>query len=353
MGRQRLVRSIAALWVLWVALAALPLARIGVAAAAAVAPAAPATAVVPDTAAARPVLDAIGFCINRLNPGADVGYERIAARCPGLVHRLEESGWSLRLPRDWRRPGNDLSAGGLRELCDLILASTVIEPVRAPSVDTLPAVLAAVLAQQNGAREGWWARTRVWVREMFERRQDEDEDGLSHFVAGNGVPESVLELLSYVGLTLVVVLAAVIVGNELRAAGVIGRLRRRFGGRATTPRRDVMGGGDPGDWDDVRKAAPAQRPRLLLERVVARLAAQNRLPSPRGLTIHELTQAAQLADESDRRRLNGLAWMAERVRFSNEAIPDEAIAAVVESGQSLLERIAHYPQDPHQGRPHP
>ena len=57
---------------------------------------------------------------SRLNPDIDIGYDRVAARCPALVRRVSESGVSAWLPRDWQRPGNDLSAGGLRELRQLL-----------------------------------------------------------------------------------------------------------------------------------------------------------------------------------------------------------------------------------------
>src|ERR1700754_2171122 len=61
-------------------------------------------------------LEAIDSCVRKLNPDIDIGYDRIVARCPTLARRLDESGWSVWLPNDWRRPGNDLSVAGLREL---------------------------------------------------------------------------------------------------------------------------------------------------------------------------------------------------------------------------------------------
>lgn len=283
------------------------------------------------------VLGAIDSCIHRLNPGVDIGYERVAARCPGLARRLEESGWSAWLPADWRQPGNDLSAGGLRELRELLLASTATRRARAPSVATLPAAL-AFLTQQEVARDSWWGRTKAWLRELFERRQDEDEDGLSGLIGQSGVSEAVLELVSYFGLALVVVLAVVIVGNELLAGGVIGRLRTRFS-KGTMARPQTEPARALGTWADVQKVSLEQQPRLLLELVVTRLTAQSRLPSSRGLTVHELARAAHLPDETDRERLAGLGWMAERVRFSNEEVPSEAIAAAVEDGRVLLDRI--------------
>src|SRR5262249_32636411 len=63
---------------------------------------------------------AINDCLKRLNPEIDIGYERISARCPDLARRIDASGGSIWLPREWQRPGNDLSAGGLRQLGELL-----------------------------------------------------------------------------------------------------------------------------------------------------------------------------------------------------------------------------------------
>ena len=93
-------------------------------------------------------------------------------------------------------------------------------------------------------------------------------------------------------------------------------------------------------WGDVQSASPRQRPGLLLELVTSRLTAAGRLPQSRGLTIRELTGAARLPDGIDRERLVALARMSERMRFSNEQASSEAVAASLEGGRVLLERIS-------------
>src|SRR5438128_7099732 len=71
----------------------------------------------PQTMAQLPALDA---CLGRLDPELDIGYDRIAARCPELAKQLDHGAWAPWLPRGWKEPGNDLSAGGLRELRELV-----------------------------------------------------------------------------------------------------------------------------------------------------------------------------------------------------------------------------------------
>src|ERR1700744_463467 len=61
----------------------------------------------------------IDSCVKRLDPQVDIGYERIAARCPDLVRQLQQGTGSVWLPRGWNEPGNSLSADSLRELREL------------------------------------------------------------------------------------------------------------------------------------------------------------------------------------------------------------------------------------------
>jgi Domain of unknown function (DUF4129) len=286
----------------------------------------------PPAVAQDAALDAIDSCIRRLDPDIDIGYERIASRCPDLARRLEASGWSAWFPADWKQPRNDLSAGGLRGLRELI-ARPPAQRTRAPSVASLPGALAG-LAQGNPERNSWWARTKAWLREIFERREHgEDESWLTRLIGQNGLSQTVIELTSYAALTLVVVLAGVIVANELRVSGVLAGLRGRLATRRAPPSVIPQ---DAPSWVDV---PPRQRPALVLELIVARLTEENRLPPARGLTARELTRAARLPDERDRERLAELARMSERVRFSNAEIPSDTIVAAIEGGRVLLERL--------------
>ncbi len=296
------------------------------------------------TEAARGAIDS---CIGRLNPETDIGYERIAARCPDLARRLDAAGLSGWLPRDWKKTGNDLSSDGLRELGNLLALEdrdSAVSSARAhrPNVSHLPAVLAGFAGADAAEGRGWWARTKAWLRDVFEHREEEDDSWFSRVVGRNGLSQAVIELVSYIALALVVVLALVIVANELRVDGALGRFLRRsvIRRRVPVPVEAELESASVLTWEEVHQAAPAQRPRMLLELIASRLTEEGRLPESRGLTVRELARLARLPDEADRRRLAELAQMSERVRFSNEPVPDTAVAAVLEDGRLLLERIS-------------
>ncbi|MDB6008622.1 MAG: hypothetical protein JWL65_872 [Gammaproteobacteria bacterium] len=287
-------------------------------------------------------LDAIDSCLLRLNSDIDIGYDRVVARCPTLVRRLDESGLSVWLPRDWRRPGNDLSAGGLRELREVVsreltVGATARGRERPPGVESVPDILAS-LARSEDEHGGWWARTKVWLRNLFEEPEPAVAEGwLARIIGQSGLSQALVELVSYVALVIVVVLAVVIVANELRVGGVFGGWRRRFAVLADSPGGVRHDGGLA--WGDVLSVPLPRRPGVLLELVVGRLVEGGRLRAARGLTAGELTRMARLPEEEDRDRLEELARTAERVRFSNVAVSDVDIAAAVEGGRVLLERI--------------
>jgi hypothetical protein len=304
------------------------------------------TSAVAPIAAAQDVLGTIDSCTARLNTDVDIGYERIAARCPELVRRLDDSGWSAWLPRDWKRPGNDLSAGSLRELRVLLARELATQTTaRTPRVEQLRGILAG-LDHRSHDGNGWWARTKAWLRDALERRERTEDDGwLTRLVAQIGLSQAVIELVSYGALTLVVVLAGLIVWNELRSSGVFARRGRRGARLAlATSRRDGL------TWNDIERATFRHRPRLLLELIAARLTEESCLPPAGGLTVRELARAARLPDEKDRERLAELALASERVRFSDVEVPADNIEAAVEGGRKLLERIAARSSDLESGR---
>jgi hypothetical protein len=284
-------------------------------------------------APAREALAALDSCIHQLEPELDVGYEKIAARCPDLKPSLADSPWAAWLPSDWDKPQNNLSLRGLRELRTLIVRESALAGgARRPDVGRVAAVLAA-LRNPGEAQRGWWARFKAWLHAVLEARaQRPERDWFRRLFAQLALPRTVLDVVSVVALALVVALATVIVAGELRAAGVLrARRTRTVDGQWARPGAPAAGG-----WADIESAAAAERPRLLLELIAARLAEQQRLPPARSLTVQELTRAARLPADGDRERLAQLAQVSERLRFSGRVLPPGALDGAVQRGRELL-----------------
>ena len=279
-------------------------------------------------------LDSIDACIGRLDPQTDIGYERIAARCPDLTRRLEASSWAAWLPSDWHRAGNDLSAQSLVAL-RIQVARELAVRVRShvPDPASLHGILAALGPLEPQKTE--WTRFTLWLRQIFERRDPSSSEGwLDRMAARMGPSQAALELISYLCLAAVVVLAAGLVINELRLAGwLVARPARTPRGPARFENRETWG------WEEIQAAPYADRPRMLLELIATRLVELGRLPPADGLTIRELTQAARLAVAEDRELLADVALAAERIRFSAEPVCAASLDAAVERGRKLLEQL--------------
>src|SRR3981081_1647429 len=283
-------------------------------------------------ATAREALGAIDACLAQLDRGLDVGYQRIAARCPDLAPSLMQSQWAAWLPRDWNQPQNLLSADGLMELRTLLTREPVSAPEgRAPRVARVAAVL-ATLTQADRPRGGWWARFRQWLREaLTPPPQHADPGWLRRMIADLCRSQAVLEGIVWGALVLVMALAGAVVMNELRVAGVLAGWR-------TAPRdaRTAPGRAAAVTLQDLARASLLRQPTLLLELITVRLAEQDRLPPARALTVHELTRAARPPEEADRERPRGLAAACEGVRFSGREPAREALAAALARGRELL-----------------
>jgi len=284
-------------------------------------------------APARDALSAVDACSAALDAKLDVGYEKVAARCPELAPSLLQSPWAAWLPRDWDKPGNNLSAAGLRELHSLIEAeSRRAAATSEPQAAHVAAVLAA-LAPAEGAERSWWERLKDWVRDMLTLRpQPAANSGWVALLSG-ALRASWVRFLALGTLALVAVIAGAMVVTELRAAGLL-RVRARPGARGAGAAAVAAIG-----WRQVETAAPAERPRLLLELIAARLAELGRAPPARALTVHELLRAARVADAADRARLAELALACERLRFSGEQLPPETLAGALERGRELLDGL--------------
>lgn len=279
----------------------------------------------------------IDACVARLDAQIDVGYERIARRCPDLAPALEKSGWAAWLPQGWKESRNDLSAGSLKELRSVVRRELATRPAaQTPRVARLREILAD-LGTTGQERSGTWSRFKKWLRSLFERAgQQPRESWLRDLVARAGVSDTVIEVITYIALTVVVALAGFIVLNELRLAGLLGRKRGEGGAQG-----DTKAPGSHGrlTWRDVERAALLDRPRLLLELIASKLTDLGRLPPAGAFTAREIVRAADLDDATDRGQLQDLALTAERARYAAESVSPEAVGAAVGGGRDLLQRL--------------
>jgi hypothetical protein len=280
---------------------------------------------------------AIDACIARLDPIEDIGFEKIAARCPDLAATLERTGWAAWLPQGWKDSRNDLSPGSLAELRTLVQAELRTRTVaRAPRVQRLEEILSG-LGSAGTERGGLWARFKQWVRSVFTPSEEDDSSWLDRMIGRAGLSQTVVELMTYVALGLIVPLAALIIANEIRASGLL-RARAK---RQRQAEAELQGAARVNvTWQDVESAPLLDKPRLLLDMVASRLVALGHLPPAAALTAREVAQAATLPDDADRARLSQLALAAERARYAPESLASAGIEAALDEGRTLFSRLA-------------
>lgn len=285
-------------------------------------------------AQAHELLDRLDACIEHLDQNLDVGYERIAARCPEVTAALGHEPWSPWLPADWNQPGNQLSAEGLKELRTL-LARTLkpSAPVHAPQAANAAAAVARI-SQAEDSRAGWWQRVKAWLRALTTGR-DRDSDALGGWLGALDFSGRATKVVAGLALALVVAIALAILVNELRIAGV---LESRAGTARGRPR--PLGANEAGRaLTEVERHDARQQPALLLELIADRLTAQGRLPPARALTTRELLHGARLADESERTSLSELAEACEQLRYSTREIAATRLASAIAAGRKVLARL--------------
>ncbi len=289
---------------------------------------------------ARVAITAIDACLPRLDAEADVGFERVAARCPGLATALEAGGVAALLPADWRRPRGELSAGGLRALRGALLAPPAPAPRRAlPDV----AVLEGLVATSRGATAapGPWQRFLRWLRaRVGDAAPGADErSGWARWLQERPVSERVWALLGYLALAGLVAFLGWVARAELRAVGWPGGRSARSS-RAAAPVGDDERAGTAGLLEQLPMS---ERPAWLLRRLARSLQARGCLPSAPALTARELARDARLELEADRESLCGVALAAERVRYAAVPPQQAELEVAVGAALALLQRLESAP----------
>jgi hypothetical protein len=275
-------------------------------------------------------------CRARLDARADVGIERIQKRCPELLPALASAPWRDLLPTTMRERREEITAESLRALEELVRQSKGGTSQReAPSLARLDAVLADLgeKGQQGATR---WERLKRWLKEKLENRKDDDETSwIERFARQFKTSEGVAQFITYTGYAMVGVLVLFVIWSELRAAGLIGGIRRttaRANPAAEWRRRLTLA--------DVAGAPLAERPGMLLRLLGEALTRAHRLPAAEGLTATAIAQRARVDEEPEREELRRVAATADAVRYGGRPPPDDALEGAVDAARALLAKFA-------------
>jgi hypothetical protein len=276
-------------------------------------------------------LGVIDACVARLDAEVDVGFRRIVLRCPDLPAALERGGLERWLPRDWRDPDNNLSAGGLEELRQLLASELTMHPVsRPPSAERLRLALLDRGAPARNATV--WGELERWLRRLGGYREPGKAADGPRMLDRIDLAPVAARLIACAALAGLLGLAAVILLNELRAAGVL-RVPSSRGKGATVHLAATSAA-------EVEHVGAAERPRVLLAMVLERLSRARGLTGLGSLTTRELIRAVPFDEAEAARHLAHLALTAERVRYDATPATAGDLAAAVHDGRALLEKLS-------------
>jgi hypothetical protein len=283
-------------------------------------------------AALGEALAAIDRCVARLDAEVDVGFRRVALRCPELPVALEHGGFERWLPRDWRDPDNDLSAGGLEELRQLLASELTRRPVsRPPSVRRLRQVLVQLGAPPASGTV--WRELERWLRRLGGTHVPSRSAGGLRMLERIDLAPSLTRLVVFAALACLLGLAVLILLNELRTAGVLRvSLRSRSKGANEHPVSAITAA-------EMEHLSARERPRVLLALVLERLSRTRGLAGLRSLTTRELIREVPFEEAEAARQLAQLALTAERVRYAPTPASAGDLAAAERNGGALLERL--------------
>jgi hypothetical protein len=228
------------------------------------------------------------------------GLSALRKACPGLEAALDQLGLTAQLPSGWSKT---LSAGGLADLRALLQRYSGSPPSQPPRAATLRFIAAALIPPTPPPT--WWDRVREWIQQRA--------DALFEWLRSlhpSAAHSRLAKIGFYAFMVLLLALVAIVLGLELRGAGLIRARRRappRGGAGVSFGAAPLEAKSADADWTRLRDQ-PARILRLLVEA----LTRAHRLEHDRHLTCRELEAQARLDTEIERQGFVRVARLAER-----------------------------------------
>jgi len=272
---------------------------------------------------------AVEHCLAQVAAGeidADVDF---CVACPAVRTAIHRKSLSSLLDRPVSCPVD------LATLADVAaLGSDVVrQPLsKTPSTDALGPVLADLALKPDSA-VSWSERFRRWLRHWLTDDEGRYPAWLEDWLKSLSFPDWFGDVFFKAALLLILVLAAIIVFNELRSLRWRGRLPRDGAGRAAREHDPTKG---PRALADVRALPLAAQPGALLLVVIDQLVRSGQLPDRRDATNHEL--ALRLRDRAPRlaKPFRALVNETEAVVYGGR-VPDASVAnRLWHAAESLL-----------------
>jgi hypothetical protein len=269
-------------------------------------------------------MDVVRDCAAETSPAVS-GIEKLGTVCPQLENALQSLGFSPILYDGWQ---GRLNRDALRDLVSLAEEYGGAKPGISPDLATLPGILKALAQERTTSPKSWWAVLKAWLAQHTDAL-----NWLDRWLERIGESTALFHAISYSLVALVLIAAAAVLVNEMRAGGA-GPWHRRRKSSAHASSAVVFA-----DAGGLGPGTPAARLAELLRALVRRLMQTGRLETERSLTHRELVTRSAFDDESQRAVFATVAGAAESMLYGPQDAAPERLDAVLDEGRALLTRL--------------
>jgi hypothetical protein len=278
-----------------------------------------------DESSPRQALDA---CIDSLDVEV-AGLDAMEQACPGLRAALEQLGVAALLSENERAVLTRDGLVGLRTMHDRFHRPPELGEI---DVAALQPVLESLREPPESERAlPWFERFKRWLREAFGRQEEQTNPWLRRWLDEHSLSETVQRVLFFGVMGLVIVLAIVIVGNEIRAA--------RLGRRKVKPASASHGLAPASSPDSMAKEWPGQPASALLRMLIAALVKTDRLHGAYSLTHRELMSRAKFDDAAQSESFRRVARLAEQEIFGSKPASGTQLDDALQAGHRLHQQL--------------
>lgn len=277
-------------------------------------------------------LDSVRDCAATASPALS-GIKDLNEACPQLEDALRSLGLDVELYDGWRQ---QLNRDALHDLWSLSERYRGSKPQASADVGVLPGILESLAREQTPIPKSWWDAFRAWLRTWFVHHDPESLSWLDRWLERFGQSITLLNAILYALMALVLIAAAAVIVNELKAAGPLRRGRDAAASAAGEANPDAAAPEVAGS----ESMTPADRLAMLLQLLVNRLVQTGRLRAERSLTHRELVVRSRFDSESQRLLFATVANTAETLLYGSESAAPEQLGSVLQQGQTLLRQLS-------------
>lgn len=283
---------------------------------------------------------AIDSCMSTLRGSARDGDRSgsdafdLAKSCPELARELE----SLDERNSPLVKAGTISGEGLRDLEAVVRGFRLAPDERTKAgldFEGLHALLDDVLIEEKSG-DSLWSRLRRWLEQHFHNDESPRLQRFLDWLESLDAPPWLGDVLIKASTVLIVVLALIFVGNELRLAGILRRARRAHREPSRAPLGGDAGSARALSFAELRGLPPRALAGAILEMVTAAFAERGWLARSASLTSGELLRQVERRESAMVSPFSALLRSLETIVYGDREPDEEGRRQLIAAAGALL-----------------